>query len=237
MNNDIKISLGEYENYSYDEQIEAQEAILKKETFLAKLNRDNNVWGHSPMANEAKKASMAMLSTKTGLYASIPILCKEDTCPYANTCDLLINGLTDKGQKCAWECAIVETRYAGYSRDFDLGNETTSFTDQLLIVDLIKADVMIERATRLIAQEGTPVSDVVAGISESGQEFTRPEISKAVEVLEKHNNIKYKILDLMNATRKAKRGTGETQASIYQMIGETLETTEFIIEEKPDHFK
>lgn len=240
MSNKVTVTLGsieEYEGYDEDEIIEAERAIEKRESFLAKLNRDNNVWGHSPMSNEAKKAAMAMLSTKTGLYAGIPILCKEEACPYAQTCELFLNGLVDRGQKCPWECAIVESRYAGYERDFELNDPNTSYTDQLLVVDLIKCDVMIERATRLVSLDGSPVMEVVAGVSDKGQEFTRPEISKAVEALEKHQNSKYKILDMMTATRKAKKGDSVDSKTIYQMFEESLNTTEFYIEEKPDKFK
>ena len=211
-------------------------AIEKKNLFLERLQKNGNVWGHSSLSDEAKKAAMAMLSTKTGMYAGIPILCKEERCPYSKTCDLYLNGLTDKGQKCSWECAIVETRYAGYTRDFDLDSEDVSYTDQLLIVDLIKADVMIERATRLAALDASPVKDVVVGMSEDGSPIMRPEISKAVEALEKHQNLKYKILDLMNGTRKARKNTGGSgNVSMSQMVENIIQETEFIIEEKPAH--
>ena len=32
---------------------------------------------------------MTMLSTKTGMYARIPLVCKANSCPYAEKCQLL----------------------------------------------------------------------------------------------------------------------------------------------------
>ena len=111
---------------------EEQEAIAKREAFEANIK---NIWGYSPLGLEAKKAAMAMLSTKTGLYAKVPISCKADTCPYAVTCVLLEAGLAPRGQKCPMETAMIETRYAGYESDFGL--DSSSYTDSTLIADLI----------------------------------------------------------------------------------------------------
>lgn len=78
------------EELQLQSQQEAIEARKRLESNIA------NIWGHSVVGTEAKKAAMAMLSTKSGLYAKVPITCKSESCPYASTCILLESGLDRK---------------------------------------------------------------------------------------------------------------------------------------------
>lgn len=214
------------------EEIENREAVEARQRFEANIG---NVWGHSGLGLEAKKAAMAMLSTKTGLYAKVPITCKSDTCPYSNTCALLPYGLAPFGEKCPWETALIETRYAGYMQDYDL--DASSFTDSTIVSELINIDIMLERTKALISQEQTPITEVVAGMTESGEQFTRPEISKAYEIYERSLNKKEKLLDMMLGTRKSRKGQENQTDSIQDILASALNDTEFIIEEKPDDIK
>ena len=67
------------------EEAELEEVKEKRAKFNADLIDVGNVWGHSIVADEGKKAAMAMLSTKNGLYAKIPLVCKGEGCPYKET--------------------------------------------------------------------------------------------------------------------------------------------------------
>lgn len=215
--------------------LEQEMATRKREELENKINKQGNVWGHSITALEGKKAAMAMLSTKTGLYAKVPIICKGLDCPYAETCPLISNDLAVIGEPCSWETAIIETRYAGYMDDFGL--DSSSFSDNTLVSELINLDVKLERQKALIAKEGISIVDVVAGITESGEQFTRPEISKAEELYEKTLNQKLKLMDKMLATRASRKGTEGTTDSITQMLQSAISTDEFIIEETPEEFR
>ena len=55
---------------------------------------------------------MTMLSTKTGMYASIPLVCKGGYCPYQETCTLREYNLCKIGEPCPKECAMIEVYYA-----------------------------------------------------------------------------------------------------------------------------
>ena len=214
------------------EDIQKNEAIEARKRFEANIS---NVWGHSSLGLEAKSAAMSMLSTKTGLYAKVPITCKADTCPYSSTCALLPYGLAPFGEKCPWETALIETRYAGYMQDYDL--DSASFTDSTLVSELINIDIMLERTKSLMSAEETPITDVVAGMTESGEQFTRPEISKAYEIYERNLNRKERLLDMMMGTRKSKKGDKEQNISVMDLLHGAIDQTEFVIEEKPDDFK
>jgi hypothetical protein len=216
------------------ELLEKQEAAAKRKQFESGIVK-NNIWGHSPVGDEGKKAAMAMLSTKTGLYAKIPITCKTENCPYADSCALLPYGLAPYGEKCSWETALIETRYAGYMNDYNL--DEASFTDLTTISELINVDVMLERSKALISSEGIAITDVVAGITESGEQFTRPEISKAMELYTRNLNLRDRLLDQMQGTRKAKKGSTDSNVSITDMLNSAINGSDFIIEERPEHFK
>ena len=214
------------------EETKAQEALELRKNFEANIS---NVWGHSSLGMEAKSAAMSMLSTKTGLYAKVPITCKADGCPYEKTCALLPYGLAPLGEKCPWETALIETRYAGYMQDYDL--DTASFTDSTIVSELINIDIMLERTKSLMSAEETPITDVVSGMTESGEQFTRPEISKAYEIYERNLNRKERLLDMMMGTRKSKKGDKEQNISVMDLLHGAIDQTEFVIEEKPDDFK
>ena len=95
-----------------------------------------NIWGFSSLGIESKKAAMSMLSTKNGMYARIPLVCKSDNCPYASTCKLLNYDLAPYGEPCPIETAGIEYRYAEYAKQFNL--DEGNFTDRTLVSDLIK---------------------------------------------------------------------------------------------------
>lgn len=211
---------------------EQQEAIEARERFESNIA---NIWGHSAVGIQAKQAAMTMLSTKSGLYAKIPITCKTDSCPYASSCALLPYGLAPLGEKCPWETAMIETRYAAYLEDYNL--DESSFTDKTLISELINIDIMLERSKALLSAEQVPITEVVAGMTESGEEFTRPEISKAYEIYERNLNRKDKILESMLGTRRSRKGQSEEATSISDLLADAINGTDFVIEERPDDLK
>lgn len=215
------------EQLSIQEQEAAIEARKRFESNIA------NIWGHSSVGMQAKQAAMTMLSTKSGLYAKIPIVCKTDDCPYASSCNLLPYGLAPLGEKCPWETAMIETRYQAYVEDYDL--DEASFTDKTIISELVNIDIMLERTKALLSAEQVPITEVVAGMTESGEEFTRPEISKAYELYERNLNRRDKILESMLGTRRSRKGQTEGTTSFSDLLADAINGTDFIIEERPDN--
>ena len=204
-----------------------EEAVAARERLEANIS---NIWGHSIVGFEAKKAAMSMLSTKSGLYAKIPITCKAHQCPYADSCVLLDAGLATQGEKCPWETALIETRYAAYVKDYNL--DESSFTDRTLISELVNIDVMLERTKALLAKEQVPITEVVAGMTESGEEYTRPEVSKAYELYDRNLNRKERILDSMLGTRKSKKGQQSDDTSDINVLLDAM-NQEFLEEQRP----
>ena len=207
------------------------EAVMNRENFERNLS---NTWGYSNVGIEAKRAAMSMLATKTGMYARIPLMCKAESCPYSDSCSLLPYNLAPIGEPCPVETAQIEIRFAGYEKDFNLDN--ASFTDKNLVAELINHDIMLERCKALITKEGVLVTDVVAGVSENGEEFYRPEVSKHWEAYERIQKKRNEIYQLMMATRrdnKDKEGSGDD--SITRAMADMF-TTDFVVEERPEEY-
>lgn len=216
------------------EESKKTEAIINRENFEKNLQ---NMWGYSDVGMEAKKAAMTMLSTKTGMYARIPLVCKAEGCPYADTCSLLKYNLAPLAEPCPIETAQIEMRYAGYEQDFDLSNSNTTFTDKNLVLTLINDDIMLERCKALLNKEGVIVEDVFAGVSEDGEVFTKPEVSKYWEAYERVRKKRDEIYDLMQATRKSKKGKEEKEDSLSSYMMDIMSgKVNFEEDEVPEEF-
>lgn len=217
---------------------EAQLALAEAEELEHKLalfkEAQANPWGYSPKGQVAKSAAMSMLSTKTGLYARIPITCKGFGCPYSETCELLKAGLEPVGEKCAIETELIDRAFEGYKYDFGL-DENASYTDLNIIKNIISCDVMIERAQALMAQEGSAISETYAGSNEkTGEDFYNKDISKALELYERHEKQRSRLYDMMLGTRKSKAQAKKAdENSVSDMMMAAL-AMEIEYEERPD---
>lgn len=214
---------------------EAEELELKLQLFQQAQATPGNPWGYSHKGQVAKSAAMSMLSTKSGLYARIPITCKGAGCPYSDTCALLAAGLEPYGEKCAIETELIDRAFEGYKYDFGL-DDNASYTDLNIIKNIISCDVMMERAQALIAQEGTAIDETYAGSNEkTGEDFYNKDISKALELFERHEKQRSRLYDMMLGTRKAKAQAKQTdENSVSDMMMAAL-SMEIEYEEKPDH--
>lgn len=186
-----------------------------------------SLWGYSTKGLEAKKAAMTMLSTKTGMYARIPLLCKSEGCPYADTCQLLPYDMAPEGEYCPIETAQIELRAAAYSQDIDYDN--ASFTDRQMLNDLVGYDIMLERCRALMTKEGTPVIEIVAGVSDNGDEIKQPAVSKAWEAYEKISKKRNETYQLMLMTRKdRKKDSDDDENSLSDLLKNVIESDDSI---------
>lgn len=179
------------------------DAVVLREEFEKKLKRDQNPWGLSPKAIEAKRAAMTMLSIKDGMHARVPLICKGEACPYSATCQLVPADMAPVGEYCPVELAQIDIRSQGYSQDVDY--DESSFTDRNLMSELVTLDIMLERCKALMAKEGTPVIDMAIGIDQEGNEIRQPNVSKAWDAYEKISKKRDSVYQLLMLTRKDKK--------------------------------
>ena len=205
----------EYNLLLPDQEEERSVAITNRERFEASL-LEQGPWGYSEKAMEAAKAVKAMNATKTGLYARIPIICKADDCPYSETCPILPYDLAPEGEKCPIETSRLELLAVNYAEEIDYDN--ASWSDKQLLNDLLGYDIMLERCRALMAKEGTPVVEILAGIAENGEEIKQPVVSKAWEAYEKIVKKRNDTYQLMMMTRKDNKKAGEGDGENLQTI-------------------
>jgi len=207
-------------------------------------NTDNdcdNAWGHTETGLVAKQAAMSMLSTKTGLYAKVPLICKQDDCPYKDACPLLDYALAPAGEPCPWEAAQIELRTNSYYSDFRI-DESTSFVDKFLTSELVTIEILIERAKMIMSRKEQDLVQMVSvGVNEDGNEIKKPEVSQYLGIyqrlLKEHNNL----YQLMMATRRDKaslKGRGsDDEENIHDVLAEVMDPDFAVVEEVPEQFK
>lgn len=204
-----------------DENEKKQIAVARRQKLEAAVNTQKNIWGYSSLGIEANKAAMTMLSTKTGMYSRIPLVCKGQHCPYIDTCKLSQYDLLPIGEYCPLETAQIEFSITKYVKEFDISED--DFTDQNILKEIVNLEIMMERCKSLMSKEQNPVIDVITNITEAGDEFYHPEVSKAFEIYERCQKQHSSLLNLMNATRKDKAasssiGSGNSISDIMDVI-------------------
>lgn len=203
-----------------------------------KLLQSKNVWNHDKPGLIAVKASMQMLSLKTGIYARVPIYCKGDKCPYSNNCPIFINGLAPEGEACPVEVAQIERKFAMYAKDFELDGPDASPTDLALVEEVITMEIYMERCKSLMSTEISPIQMVAVGVTEDGAPVEQPQVSKAVEAYNMFSKKRNADFDLLMATRKNKKkdDKDEDRADLFSIIEKAQQMPDFYtVEQKPDN--
>ena len=226
--------IADEENDSEEAQLIAAESKFKQlETMYGK----NNPWMMNAIGTRALQTAMTMLSTKTGIYARLPIFCKGPKCPYKESCSFDRQGIAPIGQACPVEIAYIQRAYANYAKEFDLDDEDASFTDINLVDEIITMEVMMKRCEGLMAREQSPVQMTVCGVSEDGSVIETPNVSKAVEASQKFSKKRNEDYKLLAATRSDKKKNNEdTKEKGIMEILQEAETAEgfYDVEERPD---
>jgi hypothetical protein len=170
---------------------------------------DESVWELSEKGREAVSIANQMKHLQHGLYASIPIRCKGDDCPYSDQCYLLTKDKAPYGEPCPIEIATIEQLVERYAKDLDISMDNMVDISQLK--DLVDIDISIARCNKKLAVDADIVEDIVVAVTEDGRSFTKPEINKAYDLQDKLLKRKKNILNDLNATRKAKAKQGVDQ--------------------------
>lgn len=235
----IKVSATEADVY------EAEENAKK---LAAKIDK-NNPWLTGNAHIDAKfqvacNAAQQMRSTHIGLYVRIPLYCKEERCPFNESCVLLMNGLTVKGQPCPQEIAQIKQKYVQYAEELGLDKDDceTKYVDEALLEEIITMEIYMDRCKALMSKEASPIQMVTGGISANGEQYDQPQVHKAIEAYEKFSKKRNEAFAQLMATRrdKAKIDKGNRELKTIQDVLDSLDATNegndiFTIEERPEN--
>ncbi len=186
-----------------DEKNEELALVEKAKNIVKKIRDDNNPWGITNRARMAEKIAMTAISTRNGMYAKVPLVCKGEDCPYSDSCQLLPYDMAPRGEFCPIELAQIDLRAEGYARDIDYSE--ASFTDRNLMSELVTLDIMLERCKALMSKDGTPVIDIAIGVDQEGNEVRQPAVSKAWEAYEKISKKRDQTYQLLMMTRRDRK--------------------------------
>ncbi len=171
-------------------------------------NLDHSAWTSNPTAVEAIEIAKRLRSTKHGMYASVPIICKAEACPYADSCYLHQMGLAPYGEKCPVEIAAIEDLFVRYCSDMNINPEDPAQqVDAIMVKEVVDLDVSMLRCDKKMAISADFIIDQVVGVTDEGEAISRQELHPLTEYKEKLRTQKYKTLNLLNSTRKDKEGS------------------------------
>jgi hypothetical protein len=169
---------------------------------------DHSAWTQNPAAVQAIEIAKRLRATKHGLYANVPIICKAEGCPYAESCELQQMGLAPFAEKCPMEIAAIEDLFTRYCSDMNINPEDpTQQVDAIMVKEVVDIDVSMLRCDKKMAINADFIIDQVVGMSEDGEAISRKELHPLTEYKEKLRAQKFKTLNLLNSTRKDKDGS------------------------------
>ena len=156
------------------------------------------------------KAVERKSNIKSGLFSSIPLVCRGSSCPYGPVCYEWSKREIEAGERCIPEIANIINYTIYYKQSLKVKED--NFIDLSMIRDLVSCDIIIDRAYKLLSMEDM-VIEMVLHVDEEGVPTTAPAENVAQTILEKQLARKHKTLSLMNATPKdrLKHGGDESQ--------------------------
>lgn len=201
-------------------------AIVNSNDQESQVPAENSIpdtWSLSERNKEAIRLANRIHKTKHGLFASVPLLCKAEDCPYAETCEIQVQGMAPQYERCPAEIASIMDKFQRYCDTFNIDPDSADYVQMSLIKRAIDAEIMIERAEKLIAGEGEIIKDVVVGMTEDGTAVRKPEISQAVTIKQREEKRLNEALQLLNSTPKDKAKDVKVDMDVSQYAAQLRE--------------
>ena len=166
------------------------------------------MWGISSAVIKEIGNMNRVYSSKHGMFASVPIICKGPDCAYKNVC-MVSQAQRIVGQRCPMEIAAILSRYEQWCMHFEINTsndviDAKDLVDATLIKDLVNIEVQILRAENKIALNGDFMADTLLDVDKKCQPYFGKIVAPETEFLMTLQDRKIKILNQLNATRKDK---------------------------------
>lgn len=196
------------------------------------------MWSISPTVIKEIGNMNRIYSSKHGMFASVPIICKGPDCAYKDVC-MVSQAQRIIGQRCPMEIAAILSRYEQWCMHFEINTsndviDAKDLVDATLIKDLVNIEVQILRAENKIALNGDFMADTLLDIDKKCQPYFGKIVAPETEFLMTLQDRKIKILNQLNATRKdkaadkRKESASDAAIEIFQKVKE-LERNQQVI--------
>lgn len=184
---------------------------LTKTAFFDNLESiDKETYGDILLTpEEARSLSLVYRFMSTGVNSVVPLICNTN-CPYKDICPYLKANKAPIGKRCKLEHDLLNYHTARFIKEFDVDPEDHS--EIMLIQELSELIIYEQRASLILAKpENASLFSVKTSINKDG-DISEEEVEHwAIGLKEKLKNRRLKILDALNATRKAKAMTGKNK--------------------------
>lgn len=149
-----------------------------------------------------------VFSSPYGMFRSVPIICRENDCPYIDVC-MVAPSNRKKGSRCPMEIATILSRFQQWCEHFDITIiddviASKDLVDATLIKDLVTIEVQQMRGENKIAINGDFMTTTLLDIDRKCNAYYGSVVSPEAEYLLNLQQKKDKILTQLNATRKDK---------------------------------
>lgn len=181
-----------------------QEQLIRQR---AEMPQWSSPWSQSSQHELAIRWSRDIRQLKHGMYASIPIICRGESCPYRDNCPLFAEGFAPEGEKCPLEIAAIQDLTERYCTELNIDVEDPyQAIDVMMVKDLVDIDISMLRCDNKMAVTADFIVENVVGVTDNFESITRQELNPILEFKEKLRTMKFKTLQLLNSTRKDKEG-------------------------------
>lgn len=204
---------------------------------LPTLQQDSNesqivsaMWNISPQVFDEIQNVSKVVSSKHGMFASVPILCQEKDCTFIQTC--MVKPAERKiGQRCPMEIAAIMSRFSQYCQHFDIDMSMDminpkDLVDVTLIKDLVNMEVAQMRVENKIAINGDFMAETLLDIDKKCQPYFGKVVSPEMQLLMTLQEKKTKVMNQLNATRKDKISSKNVSSPTTQAIAIFKEMSE-----------
>lgn len=166
------------------------------------------VWGLDDAALIKAEASAQKFKLKHGMFAGIPLICKGPACPYSKVCSLPEKHRT-LDERCPIEIGAIIARFDSWCDHFGICADgdyirDEDLVDATLIRDLVDNEIQVLRAENRIAMNADFIAQTIATIDNKGRAYYEDTVSPESEFKLQLLDKRYKILQLLNSTRKDK---------------------------------
>lgn len=196
------------------------------------------MWGIDPAVIKEIGNMNRVYSSKHGMFASVPIICKGNDCAYKDVC-MVSQAQRVVGHRCPMEISAILSRYEQWCTHFEINIvqdtiDSKDLVDATLIKDLVNIEVQMLRVENKIALNGDFMADTLLDIDKKCNPYYGKIVAPETEFLMTLQDRKIKILNQLNATRKdkaadkRKESASDTAIKIFQQVKE-LEKAQQII--------
>lgn len=143
------------------------------------------------------------------LMASIPIICRGESCHYIETCAMkaLGNDVADfKDQRCPVEISKMMNKFEKYVKHFEVNLDETDEVVLGLVKELVDYEVQLDRVEQIMSKEGTFMEYTIVGVDSNGKPIRNRDIAKTVDFKERVTKKRNDVYQLLNSTPKDKAG-------------------------------